>query len=98
MLAETDTELQRLAILRKNHADEQYLARRNHRNPPEKIERYERRIEALTADMAMMAQHDVSLLCMEISGNRMDRMPWQLSEKQTFKLGTYGGLKFGAIL
>jgi hypothetical protein len=48
--------------------------------------------------MARMAQHDVSLLCMEISGNRMDRMPWRLSEKQTFKLSTYGGLKFGAIL
>ena len=28
-LAETDAELQRLAILRKNHHDEQYLARRN---------------------------------------------------------------------
>ena len=28
-LAETDAELQRLAILRKNHADEQYLAGRN---------------------------------------------------------------------
>ena len=27
-LAEADAELQRLAILKKNHADEQYLARR----------------------------------------------------------------------
>ena len=29
-LAEADAELQRLAILKKNHADEQYLARRSH--------------------------------------------------------------------
>src|SRR6202034_2370213 len=44
-LAETDAELQRLAILRKNHADEQYLARRNLRDLPETIKRHERRIE-----------------------------------------------------
>ena len=34
-LAETDAELQRLAILQKNHRDEQYLARRNLRDLPD---------------------------------------------------------------
>ena len=38
-LAETDAELQRLAILRKNHHDEQYLARRNLRDLPDDIKR-----------------------------------------------------------
>src|SRR5207247_4331798 len=33
-LAETDAELQRLAILQRNHADEQYLARRSVRDLP----------------------------------------------------------------
>ena len=33
-LAEADAELQRLAILKKNHADEQYLARRSIRELP----------------------------------------------------------------
>src|SRR5271166_1132804 len=36
-LAEADAELQRLAILKKNHADEQYLARRALRELPERI-------------------------------------------------------------
>ena len=34
-LAEADAELQRLTILKKNHADEQYLARRNLRTLPD---------------------------------------------------------------
>ena len=38
-LAEADAELQRLAILKKNHADEQYLARRSLRDLPETIAR-----------------------------------------------------------
>ena len=38
-LAEADAELQRLSILKKNHADEQYLARRSFRDLPETIAR-----------------------------------------------------------
>ena len=38
-LAEADAELQRLTILKKNHADEQYLARRNLRDLPVTIDR-----------------------------------------------------------
>ncbi len=36
-LAEADAELQRLALLKKNHLDEQYVARRSVRNLPEVI-------------------------------------------------------------
>ena len=45
-LAEADAELQRLAVLRKNHADEQYLARRSVKELPETIARLGRRWKA----------------------------------------------------
>ncbi len=38
-LAEADAELQRLAILKKNHHDEQYLARKNIRDLLDSIKR-----------------------------------------------------------
>src|SRR4029078_3661636 len=41
-LAEADAELQRLFTLRKHHADEQFLARRNVRELPEAISRLKR--------------------------------------------------------
>jgi hypothetical protein len=43
-LAEADAELQRLSILRKNHADEQFLARRSIRELPADIQRLTRRV------------------------------------------------------
>ena len=49
-LAEADAELQRLTILKKNHADEQYLARRSLRELPETIDRLSQRLANLTAD------------------------------------------------
>ena len=56
-LAEADAELQRLAILKKNHADEQYLARRSLRELPETIARLTERLADLTADLATAAAH-----------------------------------------
>src|ERR1700738_4489871 len=50
-LAEADAELQRLTILKKNHADEQFLTRRNLRQLPETIDRLTKRLSGLTADM-----------------------------------------------
>ena len=49
-LAEADAELQRLAFLKKNHLDEQYLARRSVRDLPETIARLSERLADLTAD------------------------------------------------
>src|SRR5207248_3134544 len=43
-LAESDAELQRLSVLKKNHADEQYLARRRLRELPEMISGLSRRL------------------------------------------------------
>src|SRR5438270_3623348 len=51
-LAEADAELQRLTVLKKNHADEQYLARRNVRDLPGTIDRLSKRLAGLMADMA----------------------------------------------
>src|SRR3954452_13562424 len=56
-LAEADAELQRLAILKKNHADEQYLARRALLSLPETIGRLSQRLADLTADLATAAAH-----------------------------------------
>ncbi|MEW4451130.1 hypothetical protein AB1L30_00395, partial [Bremerella sp. JC817] len=56
-LAEADSELQRLSILRKNHADEQFPARRALRDLPETIARTEKRILSLEADHAMANTH-----------------------------------------
>ena len=57
-LAEADAELQRLAILRKNHADEQFLARRALRELPDTIARLEKRLADLSADLATLAAHE----------------------------------------
>src|SRR5438445_5440604 len=56
-LAEADAELQRLAILKKNHADEQYVARRNLRELPDTIDRLSQRLKALTADLNTAKAH-----------------------------------------
>src|SRR5436309_6255982 len=57
-LAEADAELQRLGVLRRNHADEQYLARRNLRQLPQDIGRLEKRLAALSADAATICGND----------------------------------------
>ena len=66
-LAEADADLQRLAILRKNHADEQFLARRNLRELPQTIARLSDRLSKLTADLATAEAHADDLMTI---GNR----------------------------
>src|SRR5262249_16232964 len=56
-LAEADAELQRLLTLRKYHADEQYLARRNVQELPEVIARLRDRLAAMTADLETARAH-----------------------------------------
>src|SRR5207244_3225852 len=64
-LAEADAELQRLTVLKKNHADEQYLARRSLRQLPGTIDRLTERLTNLTADMATAAAHDTDRLTID---------------------------------
>jgi N12 class adenine-specific DNA methylase len=96
-LAETDAELQRLSILRKNHHDEQYLARRNLRDLPDDIKRLNRRLEGLNADMTTMASND-GIPSQEAVGKRLTQMPEKVDKTYHTKLGTYHGLEAGIIL
>jgi N12 class adenine-specific DNA methylase/SAM-dependent methyltransferase len=108
-LAEADAELQRLAILKKNHADEQFLARRALRELPETIARLKIRIEGLTADLATAAAHDRDPLtvggqayrsddALAALSHRLDALPEKVRETAHIPLGRYRGLAFGVTL
>jgi N12 class adenine-specific DNA methylase/predicted RNA methylase len=105
-LAEADAELQRLAILKKNHADEQYLARRALRDLPETIARLKRRLEGLTADLATTKAHARDPLtmtgrsgdAMTALADRLDALPEKVLETRPITFGQYRGLAFGIAL
>ena len=108
-LAEADAELQRLAILKKNHADEQYLARRALRELPDTIARLDKRLADLSADLATLAAHARDPLtiggracsrddALDILGRRLDALPEKVRESSRFPLGRYRGLDFGLVL
>src|SRR5439155_7769656 len=56
-LAEADAELQRLALLKKHHLDEQYVARRSVRDLPGTIAGLSERLAHLTTDLATAPAH-----------------------------------------
>ncbi|MCL4743689.1 MAG: hypothetical protein KJZ54_15950, partial [Phycisphaerales bacterium] len=108
-LAEADAELQRLALLKKNHVDEQYVARRNVRDLPAKIARVSERLAGLDADRATVAAHagdDIVIGeraypredAMAVLGKRLEALPQAVREEQRVPLGTYRGLRFGLVL
>jgi N12 class adenine-specific DNA methylase len=105
-LAEADAELQRLTLLKKNHLDEQYVARRCVRDLPAIIASLSERLSKLTADEATTKAHagdpiaiggrtypreDIS----EILGGKLDTLPKSVRETTRVALGTYRGLQFG---
>ena len=108
-LAEADAELQRLAILKKNHADEQYLARRSLRELPETIARLTKRLADLSADLATAAAHARDPLtiggrayasddALAVLGRRLDALPEKVRESDRYPLGPLSrpGLRPGA--
>ncbi len=104
-LAEADAELQRLAIMKRNHDDEQYLARRARKDFPGTIKRLEDRLAALTADQATMkAQDGLTIGGRETGdplaalGEALDRLPQHVMQDRRVPLGTYRGLRFGMVL
>ena len=108
-LAETDAELQRLAILRKNHHDGQYLARRSLKELPDRVHGLARRIGNLAADTATLTAHEHDRVtvgnramavaeAVEALTARLDRLPEQVSEHRTVPMGTFRGLAFGVYL
>ena len=105
-LAEADAEIQRLTMLRKNHADEEFLARRSVRELPKVIERQEAKLKALETDAGTLAANAAKPI--EIGGRKpladqvtvvlgdaLNRIPDHLAQARRFKLGVYRGLEFG---
>jgi N12 class adenine-specific DNA methylase len=108
-LAEADADLQRLAILKKNHADEQYLARLRLRELPETIARLTKRLADLTADhKTLTTQADNPLVvagrpthrddALAALDHRLDALPEKVRESTRIRMGRYRGLDFGLVL
>lgn len=108
-LAEADAELQRLSVLKKNHADEQYLARRSVRDLPETIQRLTRRQADLQTDLATVKAHGSDPITVagrnaagenvtRLLGERLDALPIRVGERKAFSLGVFDGLRFGIVL
>ncbi len=108
-LALADAELQRLTLLKKNHLDEQYVARRSVRDLPATIASLTGRLANLTADQATAAAHatdpisigDRSYLREDAPvalGGRLDSLPAIVRENRRVPLGVYRGLNFGLVL
>jgi hypothetical protein len=107
-LAEADTVLHRLHILQKHHADEQYLVRRQLRALPAEIERLERRIAALTQDIATAEAHAIEPVtigtqpssrhdALEALASRLHVLPSYVSETRSVALGLCRGLRFDLV-
>lgn len=108
-LAEADAELQRLSLLKKNHLDEQYVARRNVRDLPGRITSLNERLTNLNADEATTAAHADDPITIgkstwpreeaaAILANKLETLPAHVREPARIPIGTYKGLRFGMIL
>jgi len=107
-LAEADAELQRLTLLKKNHLDEQYVARRV-RDLPDIIAGQSERLAKLGDDEAATKTHARDPVAIgrktfsredlpDALGARLDALPWTVGERTRFPLGQYKGLRFGIVL
>jgi hypothetical protein len=108
-LAEADAELQRLSVLKKNHLDEQYTARRQVRELPATIQNLSQRLSGLTADMATAKAHARDLIVIGkrpttsentigILGEYLATVPVKVSEQRRIPIGLCRGLRFGLVL
>jgi hypothetical protein len=108
-LAEADAELQRLNLLKKNHVDEQYVARRSVRDLPKTIADLSDRLAKLAADEAtinahagnpfLIANRPVSRMDAAAAlAGQLDALPNNIREKTRVPFGTYRGLRFGMVL
>ena len=108
-LAEADAELQRLAVLKKNHADEQYVARRSIRELPETIARLTRRVADLTQDRQTLAGHAGDPItigdhayaeedAVKPLAKPLNSIPDNVHETRRYPLGVYRGLTFGIVV
>ena len=107
-LAEADAELQRLNLLKKNHLDEQYVARRSVRDLPTTIASLSERLAKLATDEATAKSHADDPIAIggrtypredvpDILGGKLDGLPKHTMERTRIPLGTYRGLQFGLV-
>jgi hypothetical protein len=108
-LAEADVELQRLTLLKKNHMDEQFVARRSVRDLPASIASLSERLSKLSTDQVTVAAHAgdpinigrQALFREDASAalaDQLDRLPRHVGDTTRVPLGTYHGLRFGMVL
>jgi hypothetical protein len=108
-LAEAGTELQRLTLLKKNHLDEQYVARRSARDLPGTITSLSERLSNLTADQATSTSHASDPITIGsctyaredahgVLDSQLEALPRNLRETRCVVLGVYRGLHFGLVL
>ncbi len=108
-LAEADAELQRLNLLKKNHLDEQYVARRSVRDLPGTIESLTERLSKLTADAATATAHAADPITIgkrawpredvpAVLAERLDFLPRNVRDTTRVPIGIYRGLRFGLVL
>lgn len=100
VLAEADAEVQRLSVLRRHHADEQYLARKRVRELPDTIARLDLRLAALEADAATVNASDEftvgdSPMTDPLLARRLNSIPDHVEHTRRYPLGTFHGLSFG---
>ena len=107
-LAEADAELQRLAILKKNHLDEQFVAQRRVRDLPSLIASLSEQLSRLTLDEFTARAHVADAVAINgrsysakdlptALGEALGRLPWTVLETTRVPLGTYRGLTFGLV-
>jgi N12 class adenine-specific DNA methylase len=108
-LAEADAELQRLSVLKKNHLDEQFVARRKVRDLPATIAGMSERLSKLSSDKATVKAHATGTIAIDgraysrddipdILSGKLDGLPKYVHETTRIPLGTYRGLSFGMVL
>jgi N12 class adenine-specific DNA methylase len=108
-LAEADAELQRLTLLKKNHLDEQYVARRSVRDLPGTISSINERLSKLTTDEATATAHVSDPITLgkrawsredapAVLAEQLDYLPRNVRDTTRVPLGVYRGLRFGMVL
>jgi hypothetical protein len=108
-LAEADAELQRLTVLKRNHLDEQYVARCSGRDLPKTIIALSERLSKLAADLETAAAHADDPVTVggqtcshedapNVLAGLLDSLPQQAEGSGRVPLGVYRGLRFGLVL
>ncbi len=108
-LAEADAELQRLTLLKRNHLDEQFVARRNVRDLPPSVARMTDRLGTLTIDQQTVNEHADDPIIIAgrtyrrediaaVLTKKLDTLPPGVRAAAHIPIGVYRGLRFGIAL